>query len=151
MKRLNIKPILQDPRLSYCSLNAVHAVLNFYSKRYTRAELLRLLKTHRTRGTNPLNIEKTLLKYDLFFTKKSNLSFSNIKRSIDSRNVILISYMSDINEAHSSIICGYDKRRGIEYVLLCDSLFGIYEMPFSVLRFLFHKDIDSEAMFFERT
>lgn len=148
MKILNIKPTLQNPKLSYCSLNAVKSILDFYlPKRVTRDSINKILKTHPTRGTDPNNITKTLTQFGLSFTIKSNLSFTDVCRSIDRGDVVLISYISDMNEAHSSIICGYDQRRGIQYVTLCDSLFGIYEMPFGPLRVLFKLDHGSEAIF----
>lgn len=145
-KKIKVKPYLQNPELAYCSLNAVRVVCDYYlNKTPSRKKLKTMLKTGRKTGTDTYSILSTLVKLDIYFDSKKKLTFNNIVKSINKKNLILISYKSAVNESHSSIICGYTKKRGVEYVDLCDSLFGEYKMPFSVLQVLFNEDDDRKG------
>ena len=141
MKKLYVKPYIQNPKYSNCSLNAMRAVCDYYYKvPPTRYQLKKTLNTCHKTGTFFENIIDTLSFYNIKFTRKKSISWRDVKRTIDRDDLILISYQSGLREFHSSLISGYKEEKGIEYVFLCDSLIGQYCLPFNLLQVLMSRD-----------
>lgn len=142
MKKLDIKPYIQNPNSANCALNAMRAVCDYYYEvPPSRYELKKSLKTCHKSGTYFQDILDTFHNYDFKFTQKNALSWADIKRTIKSKNLIFISYQSGPKESHSSIISGYEESKGVKYVYLCDSWTGEIRMPFNVLRVLMNRDL----------
>ena len=113
----------------------------YYEIPPTRSELKRLLGTCYKTGTYFDDILDTFYYYGIKYTPKKTLSWKDVKKTIKSNNLIFISYQSGPSESHSSLISGYKKEKGVEYVYLCDSWIGEYKIPFSVLKVLMNRDL----------
>ena len=140
-KQLKTNLYLQNPKLAYCSLNAMRTICDYYlTTPPSRKKLLHMLKTGAKSGTYFGNIVKTAQDIGLKYYQRKTITFKNITKTINSGNLILISYQSGLEESHSSVICGYAERRSVKYAVLCDSWLGYYEMPYSILRVLVKSD-----------
>lgn len=146
---LKTKLYLQDPKLSYCSLNAMRTIFDYYfTNPPSRETLKKSLKSQRKVGTYQFDILKTLKLYKFKFKNSRRFNWANITKCLDSNNLILISYMVSLQESHSSVICGYYIKRGVSYIKLCDPWLGYYDIPFSLMKVLINKEALIEVVYF---
>ena len=153
-KQLQTKLFLQNPKYSFCSLNAMRTICDYYlDSPPSRDKLRAMLKTDKRTGTYFHDIQDTVSELGIKHRYRKTMPFKDIVKTIDSKNLIMFSYQSGVGESHSSIICGYSKRRGVPYVNLCDSWIGHYEIPYTVLNVLFKADIvdGGRAIFFKES
>ena len=138
---LNVNLYKQDPNYAFCSLNAMRTICDYYMDTPpSRNKLLKMLKTKKKTGTYIEDILETIKALKIKNKRNTTLTLKSIKKSIDSKNLILISYQSGLKESHSSVICGYARIDKVDYVVLCDSWLGFYNVPIGILRVLFKKD-----------
>lgn len=131
---------LQNPETSYCVAYGMLGIAHYYGMSMTKSEMIKLLKTHKTRGTDVGYVAKSISEIGLKF-KRFKFNYRNVKRAIDAGKPIAICYEMAKGVSHFSTIIETRKNsRGLNFYTLNDTYYGRYEIPEYTLKYLMQLD-----------
>ena len=132
---LKIQIHLQGTDTAYCVPYALKGICDYYRIDVSKQQLIKLCQTDRRTGSYTEVYSKNIEQIGLKF-RRIKFSYASIGRSLRQGVPVAVCYMCNDKESHFSTIVRVRKKRGLPFVTLADTMYGLIELPMEVLRFL---------------
>lgn len=139
LRNLKRMPLYLQGDNSYCVPYSLTCVAHYFGIGVDVKDMITLLASHKTQGTQISLIPGALRKIGLNI-KRLKFTVPNVAAQLKNGKPVVICYLASDKESHFTTIVKVRTVRGIPYFTMNDTIYGLREMPAESMKVLMGLD-----------